>query len=371
MNSGESSSPETPNPSVTIYDIAEVAGVSPSTVSRAFSRPDRVSFKTAEKIRAVATQLGYGTKLETRSTLRETKDLVGLIGADLSNEYYIEILRGAAHAGWVEDVWITASDVQESPQKSLAAIDKLSGQVDGFILVSARLSNSEIQKVARTKPTVVVNRPVPGVPSVLVDNYDGTTNLISHLAEQGATTVSYLSWPEESWTDAVRWRALLDASSGTAPDKTEIITRHMPLPQEKLATMSHMQVSKVTVISPTVKGGRNAFTQWKSAPTDAVICYNDLVARGFISQAQAEGWTAPRDLLIAGYDNNSVATLSTPSLTTVAGPLRSVGRVAAANLIALVRGLKKPMVKPRVLPTRLIVRESTSRTVPVPRKRSS
>lgn len=349
-----------PGSSVTIYDIAEAAGVSPSTVSRAFSRPDRVSFNTAEKIRTIAEELDYRTKLETRNSVRTTKDVIGFVAADLSNPFFVEVLRGASHAGWVQDVWIHASDVQESQEKSRAAVDKLMGHVDGLLLASARLSNSEIQKIARTVPTVVINRPVNGVPSVLVDSYDGSIRLAAHLADQGARTVTYLSWPEESWMDSVRWRGLREATGSAAGDESPLFTRHIPLSDERLNAVAQMSVSKITLGAPTAQGGRRAFIEWKKHPTDAVVCFNDMVAVGFLHQAAREGVRIPDDVLVAGFDNNDAAQLVSPSLTSVAGPLRAVGRVAAANLIALVQGIKKPMAKPRVLPTRLIVRESTA-----------
>ena len=112
---------------------------------------------------------------------------------------------------------------------------------------------------------------------------------------------------------------------------------------------------------PTIRGGRRAFEVWRTQPTDAVICFNDLVAVGFLDQARRAGVTAPEDLLIVGFDNTDLAGVHRPSLTTVAGPLRAVGRVAAANAMALARGLDSPLSKPRVLPARLIVRESSTR----------
>lgn len=347
---------------VTIYHIAEAAGVSPSTVSRVFSRPDRVSFTTAEKIRTIAHHLGYRTSLETRGATRQNNNVLGFIAADLSNQFFVKVLRGASHAGWTEDVWIHASDVQESAVKTRASIEKLVPHVDGLILASARLTNAEIQKVARTTPTVVVNRPVPGVPSVLVDNYDGTIRLGRHLADQGARSVLYLSWPSESWADSIRWRGLRDAA-GPAEKAfdPDIVTRRRALPVGSAHPHPTFQLSKATLTSPDAPGGRRAFTAWKAHPTDAVVCFNDMVAAGFLHQAALEGISVPEDVLVAGYDNAVGAGLASPALTTVAGPLRAVGRVAAANLIALIQGLKKPMAKPRVLPARVIVRASTSR----------
>ncbi|WP_018296220.1 LacI family DNA-binding transcriptional regulator [Corynebacterium lubricantis] len=351
-------------PPVTIYDIAEVAGVSPSTVSRAFSRPDRVSFTTAEKIRTIAAELGYRSTLETRNTVSQNKDVIGFIAADLRNQFFVEILRGASHAGWVEDVWVHASDVQESGIKARTAIEKVLPHVDGLILASSRLTNADIQKIARTTPTVAVNRPVPGVPSVLVDNYDGAIRLANHLADQGARSVTYLSWPSDSWADSMRWRALRDTFDGNGNDDTPLITRYKPGQSGQSGATERkasVKLNKIQLSTPDIRGGQEAFQQWKKHPTDAVVCFNDLSAAGFHYQATMENIAIPEDVLIAGFDNIEVASLASPRITTVAGPLRAVGRVSAANLIALIRGVKKPLTKPRVLPTRLIVRGSTLR----------
>ncbi|MHA2789688.1 LacI family DNA-binding transcriptional regulator [Corynebacterium sp. S7] len=356
---------KTPQPTspITIYDIAEVAGVSPSTVSRAFSRPDRVSFKTAEKIRRIARELGYRSTLETRNSVSEHKDVIGFIAADLRNQFFVEILRGASHAGWVEDVWVQASDVQESAVKAHTAVEKVSPYVDGLILASSRLTNAEIQKIARTTPTVVVNRPVPGVPSVLVDNYDGTIRLANHLVHQGIRSVTYLSWPSDSWADSMRWRALRDTFEDNGNDDAPLITRYKPQQGPTSSKNTSVKLHRIQLISPDTRGGQDAFLQWKNNPTDAVVCFNDLSAVGFQNQARVEGVSIPDEVLVAGFDNIELASLTTPRITTVAGPLRAVGRVSAANLIALIRGVKKPLTKPRVLPTRLIVRESTSTTL--------
>ena len=124
-------------------------------------------------------------------------------------------------------------------------------------------------------------------------------------------------------------------------------------------------VRQLQAEEPSFVGGRRAFEVWARNPTDAVICFNDMVAMGFMQQARLNRVRVPDDVAVVGFDNTEISVLSSPSLTTVAGPLRSVGRVGTANLIALIRGMKAPlMAKPRELPTRLIVRESTLKVTP-------
>ena len=125
--------------------------------------------------------------------------------------------------------------------------------------------------------------------------------------------------------------------------------------------LHHVSIAHFRADSPDTLGGRRAFARWAKSPTDAVVCFNDLVAVGFMQQAQKEGVAVPDDVAVVGFDNTELCTIVQPSLTTVAGPLRTVGRVAAANAMALVTGQRSHMVKPRILPTRVIERESTRR----------
>ena len=357
---------------VTIYDIAKLAGVSASTVSRVFSRPDRVSFRTAEKVRAAAQQLGYRLDVETGSSgsaQRATRNL-GLVVADITNPFFQEVFRGAEHAARQEGMLLTIADTHESVRRAKAAVELLMPTVDGLLLASTRLANGDIQKIARLIPTVCINRPVPGVPSVLVNNYEGAIRAAEHLESQGVRSITYLAGPTDSWADASRWRGLLDAvdphALSTDRNMTAVVdpapvpfTRSAPLSPETVARLSRLTVRQQRVEEPTTVGGRRAFELWRKNPTDAVICFNDLVAIGFLDQARRAGVDVPGDVAVVGCDNTEVTSLVYPGLTTIAGPLRSMGRVAAANLMAVIRGLKGPSAQPRVLPTRLIVRASS------------
>lgn len=356
-------------PTVTIYDVARHAGVSASTVSRTFSRPDRVSFPTAEKIRAAAEELGYRTAVQTRSTSsaesRQATHTLGMVMADGSNPFFQELRRGADHAAATEDMVVLATDIRESLPNSQLAVSRLLPLVDALLLASSRLDNPDVQKIARRLPTVVLNRPVPGVPSVVIDSYTGTLRAAAHLYEQGSRSLTYLAGPENSWADGLRWRALLDSVDATDPaDATaEYLRPDRPpiLTPEQARQMSGVRLKQMRLDEPSIRGGRRAFARWAENPTDSVLCFNDLVAIGFISQAKEAGVEVPGDVLVVGYDNTDFTSLTYPSVTSVAGPLRSVGRVGAANAIALAKGLKPQMSRPRVLPTRLIVRESTLR----------
>ena len=340
---------------VTIYDVAERAGVAASTVSRAFSRPDRVSFKTAEKIRRAAVELGYHQDLEVRAGTNRKTEILGLVVADIANPFFLELARGAQHAAATHQMLVATVNTNESTVRGRTAVDKLAPFVDGLLLASTRVAAADIQKIARGIPTVFCNRPVQGVPSVLVDNHDGALKAMLHLEAHGCTTVTYLAGPEGAWADGMRWRGVIDAVN--APDRD--YGRGLQPTAKQTEQLARIQVRQLRMDQPTITGGRRAFEIWKENPSDAVICYNDLAAIGFIKGAQAHGIQVPDDVKVIGFDNTEMTVVNSPTLTTVAGPLRTVGRVAAANLIALIEGMNVPLSKPRRLPTRLIVREST------------
>lgn len=284
----------------------------------------------------------------------------------------MEIFRGAEHAAATQGYTVVLINSNESARKSREAIERQLPHADGLLLAASRLDSGELQKLARSLPTVLMTHPVPGIPSVMVDNHDGAIKAVLHLVDQGCRSITYLSGPTKSWADSTRWQGLVDAATalgsvaavggGATSTSPLLISRGVTLQPGRMRHVVKPKLSTLTIEEPTFVGGRRAFEQWRKAPSDAVICFNDMVALGFMQQAKLADLRIPEDVAVVGFDNTEIAVVSSSTLTTVAGPLRSVGRVATANLIALIKGMKAPlMAKPRELPTRLIVRESSLR----------
>jgi LacI family repressor for deo operon, udp, cdd, tsx, nupC, and nupG len=194
----------------TIYEVARVAGVAPSTVSRALSRPGRVSFKTAEHIRKVAEEIGYRAAGFERSVQQSTSMLV-MVVADITNPVFFGMIRGAertaAHAGFT----LLVVETQESESTERDTLTRVLPVVDGVILTSSRISDASIRDAAKHRPLVVLNRVVGQVPSVASDNVKATKKAAEHLAGSGVDEITYLAGPEASWADAMRWRGLREA----------------------------------------------------------------------------------------------------------------------------------------------------------------
>src|SRR3954454_14945114 len=197
---------------VTIYDVAKAAGVAPSTVSRAFSRPGRVSAGTAERIRTVADDLGYRTNPLARALSTARTQLIALMVSDVGNPFYAEVIRGAQTAASAGGCTILLADAQESGRRERAALERLLPTVDGVVLAGTRMSDSAIRMIAKHKPVIVLNRAVVDVPSVVTDNARGARLAVEHLAGLGHESLAYAAGPEASWADAKRWQSVRDVA---------------------------------------------------------------------------------------------------------------------------------------------------------------
>lgn len=320
----------------TIYDVARVAGVAPSTVSRALSKPGRVSFRTAEHVRQVAEELGYRTGLLERKVSERGTGMLVILVADIANPVFFGIIRGAERAATGGGFTLLVVETQESERVEKNAVDRLVPLVDGIILGASRMSDGAVRALAKRKAVVLVNRMVAEVASVNNDNVHAIKKAAEHLAELGHTSIGYLAGPEASWADGMRWRGLREAGL------------ELDLP-----------VRRMGPFLPTIRGGAEAAEQWSSKRTTAVIAYNDLMAIGFIQGVAAAGWAVPRDVSVIGFDNIVDSTLVAPKLTTIAAPLVSLGSAAVAHLLRSSRRDQAGPTEPVVLPARLVLRDST------------
>jgi len=179
-------------PRPTIYDVARVAGVAPSTVSRALSNPGRVSFKTAEHIRKVAKELGYRSEIFEREIPDRRTKILAMIVADINNPVFHGMVRGAERAAAHHGYTVLVVETQESGAAEQSAAQRVLSSVDGIILASSRISDSAIRALAKQRPLVVMNRVVDQVASVANDNVGAIEHAAEHLADSGVGAITYL-----------------------------------------------------------------------------------------------------------------------------------------------------------------------------------
>ena len=327
----------------TIRDVAQLAGVSTTTVSHVVNRTRRVEPATAARVEAAIEELGYRPNALARSMRRGSTHTVGVVVPDIANPFFGDLARSLEdhmfEAGY--SAIICNSDGDEAKEARYLEV-LLSKQVDGVLMVAASQSSEELRElVERGTPTIVVDRELGelSVSQVMVANRDGGFVAGRHLLELGHRDIGVIAGPGGLGTSALRlegFRAAL-AEAGVR------------LPDTRVARADFRAAS-----------GRAAMDHWLHAgdlPT-AVFAENDLMAIGALSSAHAAGLDVPAQLSVVGFDGIAFGADVTPPLTTVA---HSVDDLAAAAIELLFERLNDTRAEPRLveLPVTLSVRGSS------------
>ncbi|MCZ9880597.1 LacI family DNA-binding transcriptional regulator [Arthrobacter sp. B2a2-09] len=323
-------------PRPTINDIARLAEVNPSTVSRALNRPGRVNARTEERIRKVAADLNYTLNPMARALPTGRSNTLGLILSDITNPAYFGLVRGAQRVAMAEGFTLVLAESQESPQRELEKAQRILRSVDGLVLVGTRLSDEEIQALRASKPLVLINREVSGVPAVVPDIAPGIRDALAHLAEIGHRSLAFVSGPSHSWISRRRWDHIMGEALSLG-----------------------MSIVEIGPKAPSVDGGRDCITRVLASGVTTVITYNDLMAIGLLNACREHDVDVPGRLSIIGFDDIFGSDFTSPPITTIRTPFGRAGDVAMRRLVAAVTA-KASSEQPN-LSTEFVLRGSTAR----------
>ncbi|GAA3670011.1 LacI family DNA-binding transcriptional regulator [Microbacterium marinilacus] len=196
----------------TIADVAALAGVSKATASRAFSRPEVVSPATARRVHEAAEKLGFVANSAARQLAGGRTGIVALVVPTLANSFFTPIIGGAQERAGAEGMQLTVVVHPLEHADELVAFERLSRQVDGYIVVAPRGSDDLVTAATRAKPAVLVDREIAGIASVAADTAHAFGELASRLAGDGHRRILYIGGPEGSWQDRQRSAAVRAAA---------------------------------------------------------------------------------------------------------------------------------------------------------------
>lgn len=324
----------------TIYDVAERAGVAASTVSRALTRPGRVSEATRERVLAAASELGYAANPRRRSASHSRHRTVAMVLSDITNPHFFELIRGAEQRAKAAGTTLVIVNAEESPRIELGQVRGLLESVDGFVLAASRLHDQELQELASQHRVVLLNRELPGLTSVCLDTASGCRQILEHLGSLGHEGFTYCAGPPGSWMGAARWSAL---SAG--------------------AEEQGLAARRVGPYTPTVANGGAAADGALRADTTALVAHNDLLAIGIMQRLHSRGVRVPEDISVIGFDDMFAAAFVHPTLSTLGGPGAHAGRLAIELLLDQLGEAHHHSSTPGPhqlrLPTNLVLRESS------------
>jgi LacI family repressor for deo operon, udp, cdd, tsx, nupC, and nupG len=324
----------------TLADVAREAGVATSTVSRAFSRPQRVNHRTREHVLAVAQELGYVPNPTAQALESGRTRTIALLVPDITNPYFSGVIKGAERAAAGAGLTLVLADTAENAGTESRLVQRLERAVDGFVISASRLTDDELRAASARTPITLVNRATAGMSCVVADFDSGTRQIVDHLASYGHRSFVFVGGPAESWSGARRWQGLQAAAAERG-----------------------MEARRSGPYLPTLSGGPAAADAVMASGATAVVCHNDILAIGLMRRLTERGRSVPGDVSVVGFDDVFGADFCHPALTTLAERTEDAGQRAVELLVNQVP-LRQVEGPARVLPTHLVVRASTG---PAPR----
>ena len=306
-------------------DVARVARVSQSTVSRVFSQSDAVTQKTKDKVLAAARKLGYKPNAIARSLITRRTDIVGIVMADITNPFYPTVLEKLTQR--LQSTGRRALLFNVNPDRDVDDTLPLllQYQVDAIVITSATISSEMTDECVRLgTPVILFNRYVPGVQvsAVSCDNVAGGRLVADLFLDAGHTRLSYISGRKNTSTN-------LDRENGFS---------------ERLRERGHtewlFEQGEYTYVSGFAAAQR---LLRRSDPPDAIFCANDIMAMGALDAARELAIKIPNTLSIIGFDDIPAAAWPAYRLTTIQQP---VDQMIDATLEMLEARIKNPDLAP-------------------------
>lgn len=334
----------------TLRDVAELAGVSTSTVSRTLERPAAVAEETQRRVMEAVAACGYTPNISARNLRKMETRLITVMLPDVTNPFFNEIVRGVEQVAREHGYSVLLADTENLPVQETAYGNLLAArQTDGLILLNGRIPSGLLPAEgvpAKTPPIVVACEYVANLdlPTVQIDNIKAAREATEHLLGLGHKRIGFIMGPLWSVLSRDRLHGYRDALLDAGLDYDEAL----------VATGNFSIVSGVA-----------AARQLLSLPNrpTAVFASNDEMAIGTMRAARDQGLRVPDDLSVMGFDDIRFAAFMDPPLTTVSQPGGDIGRNAMQLLLKIMSS--SPIERRRILlPTHLELRSSTARLKP-------
>jgi len=332
-----------------IDDVARLAGVSTATVSRALRGLPTVSQTTRERVVEAAAQLGYIASPSASRLAGGKTRAVAVVVPRITPWFFSTVVEAAEErlhrAGY--DLLLFNLGGSEHARQRLLYTSTLHKRVDALMLVATPLAESDFAAVtglALPGVTVSAGTPVPGWPSVRIDDIATARTATDHLLSLGHRRIAHISGDP---TDELAISTHLDRRRGF---------------QQRLRSRGIEPDPALDVEATfTIAGGSKATAELlrRGEPPTAIFAASDEMAMGAIATLRSAGLRVPDDVSVIGVDDHDVA--GVVGLTTVAQPAAAQGRIAAETLLGPLRGnVNEYGDRSVVLPTQLVVRDSTA-----------
>ncbi len=332
--------------SVSIRDVAQRAGVSIATVSRAVNQIPTVDPELARRVWKAIDEVGYLPNTQARALVSGRSRLLGLIVSEITNPFFPELVQEFENMAVAQGYEVLIGSTNYDPARTESLMRRLlQRNVDGVAVMTFGIEEDLVQKlVEREFPLVFVDAgpSLPNIHVLKVDYAEGIRQSVQHLAALGHRSIAFISGPLAQRSPTARRDAFLKSM-------TEL---GIQVPPQHLVEGNH-----------TMEGGISAMERLlvlDPLPT-AVMCSNDMTAIGALHALYRTPHKVPQDISIVGFDDIHLVQFMLPPLTTVQ---MSCKHLAAAAVEALRAGIEpdhpKSKQKEWSIPTQLVVRQSSA-----------
>ncbi len=332
---------------ITLRNIADAAGVSASTASRALAGSGQLAESTRNKIMDAADRLGYQSpsrkiRLSQTASL-DRRGIVGVVVAALHNSFYpylVDRLHDELDDLGFDMVLIIDEVTRDRASRKLRhLIDTL----DGVVVTTATIGSPMVEFLKdRKKPTVLAIRSNMrhNVPVTESDNFMAGVEALRHLISLGHRQIGFLMGPETTSTTMGRLKGAKSVLRDCGIELDERLLFHTEFTHE---------------------GGYSACMQLLrlSSPPTAMFCANDVIAVGALEAIQKMGLRVPQDISVIGVDDIPMASWEMISLTTIRQPIAEIGSMAAKLISEAIRKGSIGQPKNYIFPTSLVARSTT------------
>lgn len=311
----------------TIYDVAECAGVSITTVSRVLNTPNKVNSKTREKILTAIDTLGYVPKAEARARAMQQTGRIGVISPFFTAPSFIQRLRGIAGALSFKNFELVIYTVESTDrlQGYLSSLP-LTGNLDGLIILSLPIGENEVRRlIDHGLPTVLIEYPHPKLNCVVIDDVEGGHMAATYLLEKGHRRIAFLGdsdLPEY----AIQPVSLRLNGFRQALEKAQVM-----LPDTFVRFAPHSQEQTRQVAKELLN---------LAEPPTAIFAATDFRALVILKAVRQLDIKVPEQLAIIGFDDLDMAEYA--DLTTIRQHLEESGRLAVEVLLSQIESPSRP-----------------------------
>jgi len=328
----------------TIRDVAKLAGVSVSTVSRVLNQNGYVNKETEQKVVAAISKLNYEPNAMARGLASKKTGTIAIILPDISNPFFPELARAVEDVARTYGYTVFLCNSDDHSDKEKSYIDVLHKKyIDGIIFASNTLTGSEIERMQKQNTPFVVLDRTPDQQSCSIvrsKNYLGGRLAVEHLLEVGCKKIAHIYGPQYFSTARERLMGYEDCVRGY-----DWFSPSLMIPGDF-----------------SMNGGKKAveILFQRFSDVDGIFIGNDLMAVGALKVLNQKGIKVPDEMAICGFDGISLSEMIEPEITTIAQPIYEMGALATRILIKKIQGLEQQN-QCYELDVKLVPRESTRR----------